>query len=116
MAPSNFQILYAVAQLSSHARLWRSVDGGETWKAVNRSQTGVLYGDLEVDAADPDKLYGGAFNGIRVSRNGGRSFKLFNEPLEKEKRDTYRLWIDPTQPGLVFASPSTGGLFVRRFE
>jgi photosystem II stability/assembly factor-like uncharacterized protein len=119
VAPSDFRILYALNWLPGQESLLRSMDGGETWKTVNRrlpSQIDVLYGDLEVDGADPNKLYLGALNGIRISRNGGRSFKLFSAPLEEGKRDTARLWTDRTQPGLVFASPSTGGLFVGRFK
>lgn len=117
MAPSDSRILYVVSMRQEESLL-RSVDGGETWTAVNQhfSQVHSLSGEMEVDGADPDKLYLPASNGILVSRDGGRSFELFDEPLEEEKRDTSELWTDRTQPGLVFASPRTGGLFVRRFE
>jgi photosystem II stability/assembly factor-like uncharacterized protein len=119
VAPSDFRILYALSFLPGQGSLWRSVDGGETWRAVNRrldAQIGSLAQAFEVDGGNPDKLYLGALNGIWVSRNGGKSLKLFKAPLEEGKRDTYRLWTDRTQPGRIFASPSTGGLFVGRFE
>lgn len=119
MAPSDTRILYVVIKtLAVEESLLRSVDGGETWTVVNRHfpQAHSLFGEMEVDGADPDKLYLAVSNGILVSRDGGRSFELFDEPLEREKRGTSELWTDRTQPGLVFASPSTGGLFVRRFE
>lgn len=115
VAPSDFRVLYAL----SWPRLLRSLDGGETWKTVNRNlpqRIDALFGSMAVDGADPYALYLGAFDGILVSRNGGRSFKLFDAPLEEGKRGASRLWTDRTQPGLVFASPSTGGLFVGRFK
>jgi photosystem II stability/assembly factor-like uncharacterized protein len=119
VAPSDFRILYALSLLPGQKSLWRSMDGGETWKVVNRrldAQISSLDGAFEVDGGNPDKLYLGALNGIWVSRNGGKSLKLFKAPLEEGKRDTFRLWTDRTQPGRIFASPSTGGLFVGRFE
>ena len=115
VAPSDFRILYALSSQHGKARLLRSLDGGETWKTVNRNlRINDLSSSMAVDGADPYQLYLGAL--IQVSRDGGRSFERIDALLEASRPAAGRLWTDRTQPGLVFASPSTGGLFVRRFN
>jgi photosystem II stability/assembly factor-like uncharacterized protein len=120
VAPSDFRVLYALSTQHGKARLLRSMDGGETWKTVNRSvprRIDILFGSMAVDGADPYRLYLTALDGILVSRDSGRSLELIDAPLEASRTGTSWLWTDRTQPGRVFATPGYGnGLFVGRFE
>ena len=119
VAPGDFRILYAVDEpLQGGVRLLRSVDGGESWKVVNRSlpvNVSYFYGSMAVGAADPDTLYIAA-NPLVVSHDGGASFEAITTPLEAGKLGAYRLWTDLARPGRVFAAAASGGLFAGRFE
>jgi len=118
VAPGDFRVLYAVDEFRQGVRLLRSVDGGGSWKVVNRSlPANVSYfsGSMVVDAADPDTLYIAA-NPLVVSHDGGASFAAITTPLEAGKLGVVRLWTDRARPGSVFAAAASGGLFVGRFE
>jgi photosystem II stability/assembly factor-like uncharacterized protein len=117
VAPSDFRILYAIDPV--YARLLRSADGGEHWNVVSPSlPAGVdtLFGPMVVDGGDPDTVYLGAASGVQVSHDGGANFALVDAPFEAGKRQVGRLWTDLSRPGLVYAMPAAGGLFVGRFE
>jgi len=113
VAPSDSRILYAV----DAGVLLRSADGGGSWKAVNRNIPWGEnpYGDMAVEAADPNTLYIAA-NPLLISHDGGATFKEVDTPFEIGKRGANRLWTDRNHPGLVYATASLGGLYVGRFE
>lgn len=75
--------------------LWRSVDGGASWAAEQRSCSLGL-GDLARDPAVPTHLFAQGRDGVFESLDGGRTFRLLQGP-------------DGTSPG---AAPSRGRLAV----
>ena len=118
VAPSDFRILYAVDESLHGVRLLRSVDGGGSWKVVNRSlpaNVSYFFGFMAVDAADPNTLYIAA-NPLVVSHDGGASFEAITTPFEAGKLGAFRLWTDPARPGRIYAAAASGGLFEGRFE
>jgi photosystem II stability/assembly factor-like uncharacterized protein len=119
VAPGDFRVLYAVDESAQGLRLLRSVDGGDSWKVVNRnlpSNVSYFFGSsMAVDAADSYTLYIAA-NPLLISRDGGASFKPAGTPFEAGKLGAIRLWTDLTHPGLVYAAAGVGGLFEGRFE
>jgi photosystem II stability/assembly factor-like uncharacterized protein len=119
VAPGDFRVLYAVDEpLQGGLRLLRSVDGGGSWKVVNRSlpvDVSYFYGSMVVDAADPNTLYIAA-NPLVVSHDGGASFEVITTPFEAGKLGAGRLWTDLTRPGRVYAAAASGGLFEGHFE
>ena len=118
VAPVDFRVLYAVDESLHGVRMLRSVDGGESWKVVNRSlpvNVSYFFGSMAVGAADPNTLYIAA-NPLVVSHDSGASFKAINIPFEAGKLGAYQLWTDRARPGSVFATGESGGLFVGRFE
>jgi photosystem II stability/assembly factor-like uncharacterized protein len=113
VAPSDSRILYAM----DSGVLLRSVDGGGSWKVVNRSPPSGsnFYDEMVVGAADPNTLYIAA-NPLLISHDGGATFKEVDTPFEIGKRGVNRLWTDRNHPGLVYATAALGGLYVGRFE
>ncbi|HTG32360.1 MAG TPA: hypothetical protein VLB76_05470 [Thermoanaerobaculia bacterium] len=99
VAPGDFRVLYALDEpLQGGLRLLRSVDGGESWKVVNRSlppNASSFFGSMAVDAADPNTLYIAA-NPLVVSHDGGASFESTAAPFEAGKLGAVRLWTDLT--------------------
>ena len=90
--------------------VYRSTDGGETWKHLGLTDTQQI-GDVVVDPRDADRVYvaaiGHAFGpnaerGVFRSTDGGRSWKkvLFLN----DSTGAMDLTIDPTNPRILFAS------------
>jgi photosystem II stability/assembly factor-like uncharacterized protein len=122
VAPSDSRVLYAVDStltIPTVYHLLRSDDGGASWKVVEAHlpvDAGILFGVLAVDAVNPYKLYLAAGDGLLISHDGGRTFRLNGAPLEVGKKTVLQLWTDRAQPGLVFGGAAYGGLYVGRFE
>jgi photosystem II stability/assembly factor-like uncharacterized protein len=114
VAPSDARIVYAV----DNGILLRSVDGGGSWKAVNRDLPegagGRFDGGMAVDPTDANTLYI-AGDPLLVSHDGGATFKSIDAPLAAGKIAD-RFWTDRAHPGLLYGSAFKGGLFVGRFE
>ena len=60
-----------------NAGLYRSDDGGRTWRKLNAP--GVSY--LEVDGAKADRLAAGTMNGVMLSRDGGETWVALDKSL-----------------------------------
>jgi photosystem II stability/assembly factor-like uncharacterized protein len=122
LAPSDSRVLYAVDSTLTTPTVYhllRSDDGGASWKVADAHlpvDAGILYGVLAVDAVNPYKLYLAAGDGLLISHDGGRTFRLNGAPLEAGKKTVLQLWTDRTRPGLVFGGAAYGGLYVGRFE
>ncbi len=108
VAPGNSKIVYVVAE-SKEGSLFRSEDGGESFRVVNsdRSLTtrGYYYCDLRVDPKDADRVYV-LEGGLMVSTDGGKSFSRIGGSVHG---DLQALWIDPQDPARMWQG-SDGGL------
>lgn len=91
--------------------IYRSVDGGQTWKHRGLSQSATI-GRIVTDPSDPDTVYvaaaGSLFNpgghrGIYKSTNRGNSWKLILAP-ENEFTGGIDLAIHPTDPDRIYAA------------
>ncbi len=111
---SNPEIVYALVEAEASALL-RSEDGGRTWRKVNE-QVNVAprpfyFGDIRVDPAWPNRVYSVDYV-IRVSDDGGRSFKVLPGAKWSEIHGDYHaLWIDPADPRRMY-SGNDGGVAV----
>ena len=76
----------------------------------------TLFGSMVVDGGDPDTVYLGTASGVQVSHDAGATFALVDAPFEAGKRQVGGLQTDLSRPGLLYATPAAGGLFVGRFE
>src|SRR3989454_1622153 len=107
VAPSKPQVVYAMIE-SKRSGLFRSDDGGASWKALDASQYMVwrpfYFAHLVVDPKDENKLFK-PDGPLLVSVNGGQSFSITSESAHGDFHD---LWIDPANPNLVLTGDDGG--------
>ncbi len=100
VAPSNPGVVYALIQAKYQGAaggLFRSEDGGQSWKLINDSmaitQRSFYYMRVYVDPKDANTIYLPNVN-VFVSHDGGRSLKELHPP----HGDNHAFWINPEQP------------------
>ena len=99
------EILYVT---SFWAGLYRSEDGGKSWREVNPTS----FGPLIVDPRDPDVLFGapGFYEKVVRSVDGGRTFETDADGLlyqEQNPQIVSFVW-HPADPDVVFAATDLG--------
>jgi photosystem II stability/assembly factor-like uncharacterized protein len=110
-APSNPKVVYAMVEaVMPRDGLYRTDDGGQTWRALDRSQMMVwrpfYFANLIIDPSDENKLYttGGS---LIYSNNGGKSFSDVSGGAHGDFHDA---WIDPANSSHVITADD-GGLW-----
>jgi photosystem II stability/assembly factor-like uncharacterized protein len=113
VAPSEPNVVYALIQADYKGQaggLFRSDDGGQSWKLINNSmditQRAFYYMTVFVDPKDPNTIYLPNV-GVYVSHNAGK--KLI--PLHPPHGDNHVVWINPNNPRL-FIEGNDGGAAV----
>jgi photosystem II stability/assembly factor-like uncharacterized protein len=106
------KIVYATIE-SSPCALYRSEDGGRSWRVVNDSEPTLCarpfyYMDIRVHPLDPERVYNFA-GWIFESRDGGKSFDRITTPRTVHG-DHHELWIHP-DGGLMW-NGTDGGVYV----
>lgn len=68
--PRDPRVIYAAASIGG---LWKSVDGGLSWRSLTDQQVPLVYGGLVMDPRDPNTLYAllGEFDSSAVGRQYG---------------------------------------------
>ncbi|MFL6144621.1 MAG: hypothetical protein ACJ72N_22500 [Labedaea sp.] len=133
IAPSDDRIVYAgtgEGALSGDSYfgdgVWRSTDGGESWRHVSSQFQGQATSSIVVDPTNANHLYlanlrgrGGsrrtthpsqAFFGIWESRNGGSNWSLLKGTLD-EIHGATDLVMDPRNPKVLWASFWGDGIY-----
>lgn len=94
IAPSDSKRVYALMQTDGQGSVWRSDDGGTTWKVVSWARTLVgragYYIRLAVSPADPNEVLLASSSFYR-STDGGLNFR--SVPWGGDNHD---IWFDPT--------------------
>ncbi|HYN22805.1 MAG TPA: glycosyl hydrolase [Thermoanaerobaculia bacterium] len=98
--------------------LYKTTDGGKTWKAVLTISENTGVSDLVMDPRDSDVLYassyqrrrhvftvinGGPEAGLHKTIDGGATWKKLEAGLPKEDKGRIGLAIAPSQPDTVYA-------------
>jgi photosystem II stability/assembly factor-like uncharacterized protein len=103
--------LYAVVGATKGGGLYRSDDGGETWRLANADER--LWGrdgdfnEVKVDPANPDVVY--VANVVTwKSVDGGHTFTAFRGAPGGD--DYHRLWIDPDDPNVILLAGDQGAV------
>ncbi len=80
--PTTPRIVYATYSTFGGTHVWKSVDGGATWRDLDGRGAGRLpdipVHVIVVDPSDPQRLYIGTDLGVFVSTNGGLSWAVEN--------------------------------------
>ena len=133
--PENSAVMWVASQGPMWSKggergLYKSTDGGATWKKTlgDNEWTGVT--DIAVDPRNPDWMYaatwdrhrtvaaymgGGPGTGIYRSTDGGETWTKLTNGLPKSNMGKIGLAISPQQPDIVYAAIEldrrTGGVF-----
>ncbi len=67
--PRDSNVVYLAAAAGG---LWKTTDGGQTWKSLCDKQVPAFYGGIAMDPKDPDTLYAllGVFDGVESASYG----------------------------------------------
>jgi photosystem II stability/assembly factor-like uncharacterized protein len=111
VAPSKPNVVYAFIEAAPPKNgLYRSDDGGRTWKALDRSQNMIwrpfYFANLIVDPKDENKLYK-PDGPLIASTDGGKSFSNVSGGAHGDFHD---VWIDPANTDHLIAGDD-GGLW-----
>lgn len=92
-----------------HGGLYRSDDGGASWRRVNAEPRiwgrGGDFAEVRVDPKDPDKVYVCNTSTYR-STDGGESFTATKGAPGGD--DYHRIWIDPDRPQVLLLAGDQG--------
>jgi photosystem II stability/assembly factor-like uncharacterized protein len=110
--------------------LFKTTDGGATWKQILRISENTGVSDLAMDPRNPDVLYaaayqrrrhvwtlvdGGPESGIHKSTDGGANWTKLENGLPKEEMGRIGLAVSPANPDTVYAiieaAGKAGGFF-----
>jgi len=109
VAPSNSNVVYAFIEAEPPKNgLYRSDDGGQTWRALDRSQYMVwrpfYFAHLIVDPKDENKIYK-PDGPLIMSTDGGKSFSFVSGGAHGDFHD---LWIDPDNTDHIITGDDGG--------
>ncbi|MGH8102217.1 MAG: WD40/YVTN/BNR-like repeat-containing protein, partial [Chthoniobacterales bacterium] len=109
IAPSNAKRVYCFVE-SPDSALFVSNDGGLTWEKRDNSQWMVwrpfYFANLIVDPKNPDRLFK-TDGSLIVSEDGGKSFSTVGG-FGGMHGDVHDVWIDATNPQVVFSGDDGG--------
>lgn len=121
--PRNAKIMYVAAQgplwkEGGDRGLYKSTDGGATWKNLLKPSEHTGVSDIVLDPRDPDVLYattyqrrrhfwsminGGPEGSIQKSTDGGATWKKLTNGLPSGDLGRIGLAISPVNPDVIFA-------------
>ncbi len=114
--PKSPTILYASAlrriqgSSASLGGVFKSIDGGETWRSVSTGLTSRNVRALVIDPQVPTTLYAGTINGgVFKSIDGAGTWHGVNSGLSDV--DATAIAIDPQNPRMIYAGTTDVGAF-----
>ncbi len=111
VAPSNPNILFSVIECEkdSEKGLYKSEDGGKSWKHLNSDFALVVrpfyFSRITIDPKNPDIVYKGGLNGS-ISRDGGKTFRN----LGAMHSDIHDILVDPIDTNRIYVA-TDGGMY-----
>ena len=107
LAPSDPDRVYALLQ-QHDPTLYRTSDGGRSWRLVNRdhdmAERGPYYTRMAVSSGDRNVLYFASVN-FRMSRDGGETLA---DDVGVPGGDFHDIWVDPTDADRVMFAHDGG--------
>jgi photosystem II stability/assembly factor-like uncharacterized protein len=91
---------------ASQSGLYRSDDGGATWRRVNQTNPRPMYfSQVRIDPNSPDRVYGGGV-GLHFTPDGGQT--LATDAALVIHDDIHAIWINPTNSNHVLIGGDGG--------
>jgi photosystem II stability/assembly factor-like uncharacterized protein len=133
--PENSNVIWVAAQgplwnKGDERGLYKSVDGGKTWKKTLGDDQWVGVTDIAIDPREPDRLYaatwqrhrnvaaymgGGPGTGLHRSEDGGETWVELKKGLPGSNKGKIGLGISPINPDVLYAaielSTRTGAVY-----
>lgn len=92
--------------LSGGTGLWRSDDGGETFRQVSNTNPRPMYfSQLAIDPDNPDRVYYGGV-GMQMTIDGGRTVETDSALAIHD--DIHAIWINPANPSHILIGGDGG--------
>lgn len=92
--------------------LFKSTDGGRTWRSVDRGMSNTAVHAVALDPRDPERLYAGtSLAGVFKSSDGGSTWKPINRGFKGLDLYPRTVTVDPKTPTTVYAATNGGGVF-----
>ena len=110
IAASKPNIIYALVEAKENG-LYKSTDGGESWKLVSKKNIGnrpFYYAELYVDPRNENRIYN-IYTYVSKSEDGGKTFRQIADYGNAVHPDHHAFWIDPNDPEYVIDG-NDGGL------
>jgi len=127
--PQDSNVVYVAAQgplwrAGGHRGLYRTTDGGKTWKQILQPSNNTGVNEVHLDPRDPDVVYattyqrrrrvwtmidGGPESGVYKSTNGGLSWRKIERGLPAGDKGKIGLDISPAQPRCGLCHRRSGG-------
>ncbi|MSO49173.1 MAG: hypothetical protein EXQ49_04625 [Acidobacteria bacterium] len=96
----------APAAASNPTGLYRSDDGGASWKQVSNVNPRPMYfSQVRIDPSNPDRVYMGGV-GMQMSIDGGRTFQA--DAAQAIHDDIHAIWINPANPNHILIGGDGG--------
>lgn len=113
-APSSPNIVYALIEAKTNA-LYKSEDGGNTWKMVSDKNIGnrpFYYAEIYVDPKNENRIYN-LWSYVSKSEDGGKTFETIMDYGNNVHPDHHAFWIHPEDPSFLIDG-NDGGLYISR--
>lgn len=92
--------------LSGGTGLWRSDDGGASFRQVNNNNPRPMYfSQLNIDPDNPDRVYYGGV-GLQMTIDGGRT--VATDAALATHDDVHAIWINPANPDHILIGHDGG--------
>ena len=98
--PTNPEIIY----IGTAYGLWKSVDYGENWQNLTKRFVNAVH----IDVADPNRIYLGEEDGIRISEKSGDSFR----PIKSFAHAVNHFAQDNSDPHRLYLGTEDHGIFI----
>ena len=112
IAHNNPHVVYANIETAKDNALYRSDNGGQSWRMTTNKGVGdrpFYYNDIEVDPTNENRIYHIATT-ISRSEDGGKSFRPIMNFLGGVHSDHHAFWINPDNPSHILDG-NDGGLY-----
>ena len=100
--PQNAAIVYAAIADEPRPGLYRSSDFGHTWKAIAALGSDEVY-SLAFWNRDPKTMVAGLRQSVKISRDGGETWKTISAPDNRDMQPAVSVAFDPQNADVIYA-------------